>query len=33
YKTRGDGSEIDVGGSEKYIAVCPECYKHLKGEG
>jgi len=32
FKTKGDGSEIDVGGSEKYIAVCPECYRRLKSE-
>ncbi len=29
YKTVGDGGEIDIGGSEKYIAVCTDCYFKL----
>ncbi len=33
YKTTGGESEIDVGGKEKYIAVCRDCYnKLLRGE-
>lgn len=30
YKIVPDGGEIDVGGKEKYIAVCRECLKELK---
>ncbi|MBO8160536.1 MAG: thymidine kinase [Thermosipho sp. (in: Bacteria)] len=31
YKIVPDGGEIDVGGKDKYIAVCRECLKKLKG--
>jgi len=29
YKLEDDDSEIDVGGMEKYVAVCIDCYKKL----
>lgn len=29
YKTKSNGGIIDVGGKEKYIAVCKDCYKKL----
>lgn len=29
YKTTPDQSEIDVGGAEKYMAVCRDCYNKL----
>ncbi len=34
FKTSGSESEIDIGGTEKYIAVCRDCYNSLRrGEG
>jgi len=34
YKKKANGGVIDVGGKEKYIAVCKECYENLlKEEG
>lgn len=34
YKTRANGGVLDVGGKEKYIAVCKECYQKIgKEEG
>ncbi len=30
YKLSGNESEIDVGGMEKYVAVCMDCYEKLK---
>ncbi|MBO8139887.1 MAG: thymidine kinase [Thermosipho sp. (in: Bacteria)] len=30
YKTVPDGGEIDVGGKDKYIAICRECLRKLK---
>lgn len=32
YKIAGEDSEIDVGGMEKYIAVCRDCYNKLLEE-
>ena len=32
YKTVENGGEIDVGGFDKYIAVCRSCYSKLKEE-
>ncbi|SHE83314.1 thymidine kinase [Marinitoga hydrogenitolerans DSM 16785] len=32
FKIVGNGSEIDVGGFEKYIAVCRDCYEKLVAE-
>ncbi|HCL98309.1 MAG TPA: thymidine kinase [Fervidobacterium sp.] len=32
YKKKIDGGIIDVGGKEKYIAVCKDCYKKLVDE-
>lgn len=33
FKTRTNGGIYDVGGKEKYIAVCKECYEKLREEG
>lgn len=34
FKNKANGNVIDVGGKEKYIAVCKDCYQKLKsGEG
>ena len=33
YKISDNDSEIDVGGKEKYIAVCRDCYNKLAGSG
>ena len=32
YKIAGEDAEIDVGGMEKYIAVCRDCYNRLSKE-
>ncbi len=32
YKLSGNESEIDVGGMEKYVAVCMDCYEKLKNK-
>jgi thymidine kinase len=32
YKLSGNESEIDVGGMEKYIAVCMDCYEKLRSK-
>ncbi len=32
YKLVGNESEIDVGGMEKYVAVCMDCYEKLKSK-
>lgn len=33
FKKKSNGGVYDVGGKEKYIAVCKECYEKLKEEG
>ncbi len=32
YKKKSNGGILDVGGKEKYIAVCKECYEELKSK-